>query len=273
MQSVMPDQPPLPTGHAFAALARVYGAAAYRLLPQLRVCVVGIGGVGSWAVEAVARTGVGHITMIDHDDVTAGNINRQLQAMHDTIDQSKVALMQDRVRRINPACDIAAEDDFLAETNLASYLDREFDVVIDAIDNIRFKAAMIHHCRRNRIRIVTTGGAGGRVDPLAVGVADLSRTWNDALAAKVRSRLRADYGFSRNPRRRFGIECVFSSEQPVYPDGSGEVTHARPGVPGARLDCEQGYGSVGFVTGVFGLVAAGRAVNGSLQRRLRQIRK
>jgi len=254
---------------AFDALARVYGEAAYRLLPQLRMCVIGIGGVGSWAVEALARTGVGHITMIDHDDVTVGNINRQLHALHDTLDRSKVTLMQERVGRINPACDIVAEDDFLAEKNLAFYLDREFDVVIDAIDSIRFKAAMINYCRRQRIRIITTGGAGGRTDPLAVSVADLSRTWNDALAAKVRSRLRAEYGFSKNPRRRFGIECVYSSEQPVYPDGSGAVTHAKPGVPGARLDCEQGYGSVSFVTGTFGLVAAGRAVNKSLERRLR----
>ena len=102
-----------------------------------------------------------------------------------------------------------------------------------------------------------------------MAVADLSRTWNDALAAKVRSRLRADYNFSSNPKRRFGIECVYSSEQPVYPDGAGLVTHAKPGVPGARLDCEQGYGSVSFVTGAFGLVAASRAVNRALAQRLR----
>ncbi len=177
--------------------------------------------------------------------------------------------MQARMKLINPACDVQAEDDFLAEKNLAHYLNRDFDVVIDAIDNIRFKAAMISHCKRQKIRIITTGGAGGRTDPLAVGVADLSRTWNDALAAKVRSRLRADYGFTTNPKRRFGIECVYSSEQPVYPEGDGNVTHAKPGVPGARLDCEQGYGSVSFVTGTFGLVAASRAVNRALAQRLR----
>lgn len=254
---------------AFGALARVYGQQAFDCLSRLRICVVGVGGVGSWAAEALARTGVGHITMIDHDDISTSNINRQLHALHSTVDQSKVEVMRQRLLQINPAADVRAEDDFLAEKNLSRYLDKDYDAVIDAIDSIRFKAAMIAHCRRNKIRIVTTGGAGGRTNPLAVSVADLSRTWNDALAAKVRSRLRADYGFTSNPKRRFGIECVYSSEQPRYPDGSGEVSHAKPGVPGVRLDCEQGYGSVSFVTGTFGLVAASRAVNRALAQRLR----
>ncbi len=254
---------------AFGALSRVFGQTAYRFLPQLRFCVVGIGGVGSWAAESLVRTGAGHVTMIDHDDIAISNVNRQLHALHATVDQSKVLTMQARLQQINPACDVCAEDDFLAEKNLEHYLDRDFDAVIDAIDNIRFKAAMIAFCRRRKIRVITTGGAGGRVDPLAVGVADLSRTWNDALAAKVRSRLRSDYGFTTNPKRRFGVECVYSSEQPVYPSANGTVSHAKPGVPGARLDCDQGYGSVSFVTGTFGLVAASRAVNRALAQRLR----
>jgi len=254
---------------AFGALARVYGQQSYRFLPQLRFCVVGIGGVGTWVVESLARTGVGHITMIDHDDIAISNVNRQLHALQTTLGQSKVVTMKARVEQINPACEVHAEDDFLAEKNLEYYLNRNFDVVIDAIDNIRFKAAMIAFCKRRKIRIITTGGAGGRTDPLAVGVADLSRTWNDALAAKVRSRLRSDYGFTANPKRRFGIECVYSSEQPVYPGAGGEVSHARPGVPGATLDCDQGYGSVSFVTGTFGLVATSRAVNRALAQRLR----
>lgn len=261
---------PLTTDHSFGALQRLYGRTLFEHLADLRIAVIGVGGVGSWAAEALARTGVGHITMIDHDDVSASNINRQLHALTSTIDEPKVDIMRERLLDINPAADIQAEDDFLVEKNMHHYLNRDFDVVIDAIDNIRFKAAMIAYCRRRKIRIITTGGAGGRTDPLCVGIADLSRTWNDALAAKVRSRLRTDYGYSKNPKRRFGIDCVFSREQPVYPDGRGETSHARPGVPGARLDCEQGYGSVSFVTGAFGLIAASRAVERALAQRLRR---
>jgi len=249
---------------AFAAIQRVYGSDACDRLATMRICVVGMGGVGSWTVEALARTGVGHLTIIDHDDVTLGNINRQIHALSNTLGESKVELMRDRVWNINTNCDVNAIDDFLAEKNLSSYLDQRFDVVIDAIDSIRFKASMIYFCKRNRIPIITTGGAGGRTDPLAVQTADLSRTWNDALAAKVRKRLRNDFGFTKNTKRRFGVECVFSSEQPVYPDKSGGVTHARPGVPGASLDCEHGYGSLSMVTGTFGLVAASRAIKRAL---------
>lgn len=249
----------------------MYGADDYALLQQLRICVVGIGGVGSWVVEALARTGVGHITMIDHDDVTPGNINRQLHALQNTVGQSKVELMKERVLQINPECDAVAEDDFLAEKNLFDYLLRDFDMVVDAIDSIRFKAAMIYFCKRNKIPVVTTGGAGGRVDPTKVDLTDLSITWNDALAAKVRSRLRAEYNFTSNPKRRFGIPCVYSKEQPVYPSEGGKVDHSKPGVPGARLDCEQGYGSVSFVTGTFGFIAAGYAVNRSIELRKRKL--
>jgi tRNA A37 threonylcarbamoyladenosine dehydratase len=258
---------PVTDDGAFGGLSRVFGHDRAAVLATLRVCVVGIGGVGSWTVEALARTGVGHITMIDHDDVTAGNINRQLHALVDTVGKPKVSLMQDRVKRINPACEAVAEDDFLAIKNLEHYLGRDYDVVIDAIDSIRFKAAMIAFCRRRKLRIITTGGAGGRLDPTQVGIADLSKTWNDALAAKVRQRLRAEYGFTRNPSRRFGVDCVYSCEQPVYPTGEGSVTHAKPGVPGASLDCEQGYGSISWVTGTFGLMAASRAVQRALAAR------
>ena len=261
--------PPGDAAPAFAALPRVYGARRSALLAELRVCVVGLGGVGSWAAEALVRTGIGHVTMIDHDDVSIGNVNRQLHAFEDTVGRSKVELMRERLARISPGCELVAEDDFLAAKNLEHLLARDFDAVVDAIDSIRFKAALIAFCRRRKIRVVTTGGAGGRVDPLAVEISDLSRTRGDALAAKVRARLRAEHGFPSNPRRSFGVDCVHSREQPVYPDGSGGVTHAKPGVPGVRLDCDRGYGSVVFVTGTFGLAAAARAVQRSLDARLR----
>jgi len=253
----------------FAGHTRVFGRLASELLPQLHICVIGIGGVGSWSAEGLARAGVGHITLIDPDDIAECNINRQLHALSSTLEQSKVEVMKRRILDINPECQCHAIEDLLVENNVDRYIRQDFDYVIDAIDSIRFKAALIHFCRRRKIRIVTTGGAGGRNDPLKVGVADLSRTWNDPLAAKVRARLRSEYGFSKNPKRRFDVECVYSHEQPKYPTQDGAVGFAKPGIKGLMLDCEQGYGSVGFVTSVFGLVAASRAVNKSLNRRLK----
>ena len=254
----------------FAALNRVFGSQAAAVIQDLHICVVGVGGVGSWTVEALARSGVGNITMIDPDDVTSSNTNRQLLALGSTLGKPKVNVMRDRVLDINPDCHCHAIEDFLVEKNLENLIDARFDYVVDAIDSIRFKAALINHCRVRKIRIVTTGGAGGRTDATQVGIADLSLTWNDALAAKVRKRLRSDFGFTKNPQRRFGVECVFSSEQPVFPTSEGGVTHAKPGIKGVDLDCEQGYGSISHVTGVFGLFAASRALNKSLARRMKK---
>jgi len=258
----------LPADNRFSALTRVYGQDAAAIIPQLRLCVVGIGGVGSWAAEVLARSSVGYLKLIDPDDIVESNINRQVHALDTSTGESKVEAMQHRIKGINQHCECVAIDDMLVETNLERYITPDLDYVIDAIDNIRFKAALINFCRRNKIRIITPGGAGGRIDPQAVATADLSRTWNDALAAKVRSRLRANYGYSRNPKRRFGVECVFSSEQPVYPDRKGGISQARPGVPGATLDCDSGYGSAAPVTATFGMIAAARAMNKSVALRL-----
>jgi len=254
----------------FAALQRLYGEQATTLISDLHVCVVGIGGVGSWALEALARTGVGTLTFIDNDEVSLGNVNRQLHALNETVGRSKVSVMAERVMQINPRCRCYPIDDFLTMKTLESYLDRGYDYVIDAIDSIQFKAAMIAFCQRRKIPVVATGGAGGRTDPAAIQVRDLSRTWNDALAAKVRQRLRGEYGFTRNPKRRFGVECVFSTQQPVYPKEDGSVGPEKPGIHGVSLDCRFGYGSAAFVTASFGMVAASRAVNRGLAQRMRR---
>ena len=253
-------------GARFAAVERLYGTEAMRVIEALHVCVVGIGGVGSWTAEALARSGVGRITLLDHDDVDISNVNRQVHALSETVGFPKVELMQQRIAGINPLCECVAIDDFLTVTTMDKYLHTAYDYVVDAIDSIRFKAAMIALCKRRKIPIVTTGGAGGRTDPTAIAVVDLSRTWNDALAAKVRGRLRAEFGFSKNPRRRFGVECVFSSQQPVYPREDGSVSHRKPGVHGVSLDCRFGYGSASFVTAGFGFTAASRVINRSLAR-------
>lgn len=250
----------------FAGIQRLYGDAGYQLLGSFHICVIGIGGVGSWAVEALARSGIGQITMIDYDEVALSNINRQLHTLTSTVDEKKAAIMAERIKQINPGCKVNIIDDFINMDNLSDYLGRGYDYVIDAIDSIKFKAAIIYYCKRNKIPVVTTGGAGGLTDPTMIKVSDLTKTYNDPLAAKVRSKLRESYNYSRNTKRNFGIECVFSSQQPVYPKEDGTVSHEKPGIHGVSLDCRFGYGAITFVTATFGFVAASRTIQKLLKK-------
>jgi len=254
----------------FGGIARLYGESEAEQLRELHVCVIGLGGVGSWAVEALARTGIEKITLIDFDTVSASNSNRQLPAMQSTLGMKKHAVMAARVADINPDCQCHVIDDFITEKNMADYLDRGYDYVIDAIDSISFKAAIIYYCRRNKIPIITTGGAGGLIDPTQVSYRDLTRTCNDALAAKVRACLRQRHGYTRNPQRYFGVECVYSTEQPRYPAGEGKVSFAKPGIHGVSMDCNFAYGSSSVVTSVFGFVAVSRVIEKSLRRLAKQ---
>jgi len=253
----------------FAAVERLYGSLESAWIQSFHICVVGIGGVGSWAAEALARSGVGRITLIDDDTIEPGNVNRQIHALTETLERPKIEVMAERIAQINPEVRCECIRDFLTERSLDAYLPRGYDFVIDAIDSVRFKAAMIAFCRRRKIPIITTGGAGGRRDPTAVRVGDLARTEHDALAAKLRKRLRETHGFSRNPKRRFDVECVYSTEQPRYPRGDGSVGPEKPGISGVSLDCRLGYGSASFVTGTFGFVATSRALEKALARKRR----
>ena len=244
----------------FAGIQRLYGMNHADQIRQAHICIIGIGGVGSWAAEALARSGVGHITLIDHDDIAASNINRQIHSATSTLNQSKVVVMAERIADINPECQCHAIDDLITDANLQNYLLRGYDFVIDAIDSIKFKAAILYFCKRNKIPVITTGGAGGLIDPTKIDIIDLAKTWNDPLAAKVRSRLRSDYGYTNNPKRSFGIPCVFSTEQQRYPKADGSVSTNKPGVKGLTLDCNLGYGSSSCVTASFGFAAAARVL-------------
>ena len=244
----------------FGGIARLYGETDFYKIKQSHVCVIGIGGVGSWAAESLARTGVGKITLIDHDDIAESNINRQIHSLSSTIDQSKVSAMAERINLINPDCTVNIIDDFITETNCQKYLEQNYDYVIDAIDSIKFKCAIIYYCKRNKIPILTTGGAGGLTDPTQIDVCDLAKTWNDPLAAKVRSQLRWQYGYTKNPKRSFGVKCVYSTEQQRYPKEDGSVDYAKPGVKGVHLDCSMGFGSATHITATFGFVAAAKAI-------------
>ena len=245
----------------FEGLGSVFGEAALPLLARAHFCIVGIGGVGSWAAEACARSGIGRITLIDHDDIDIGNTNRQVHTLDSTLGAAKVDALRARILDINPECDCTAVDDLVTRANLDKFDFARFDYVIDAIDHVSHKLALMHYCRRNKIRCVSTGGAGGRGDPTQIQVKDLTLTWNDPLLAKVRSHLRQQLGYSRNPKRRYAMDCVFSGEQPLYPAGDGTVTHEKPDSPArTTLDCNTGIGSFVGVTAAFGLTAASHAI-------------
>ena len=239
----------------FGGVARLYGQQGAERLRGAHVCVVGIGGVGSWSAEALARTGVGRITAVDLDMVAESNTNRQIHALGEVYGQAKVEAMAQRIREINPACTVECIEDFVTPDNVATLLDRDFSVVIDAIDQVRAKAAMIAYCRRRGTPIVVAGAAGGQIDPTRVTAGDLSQTVQDPLLAKLRSTLRRDHGFPRDGKKKFGVTAVYSTEPLRYPDSACSAERGPAG-----LNCA-GFGSSVCVTSVFGMVAAARAID------------
>jgi tRNA A37 threonylcarbamoyladenosine dehydratase len=249
-------QPALPTDadlqRRFAGVRRLYGEQALQRFQAAHVCVIGIGGVGSWAAEALARTAIGHITLIDLDMVAESNVNRQIHALGEAFGKAKTSAMAERILAINPACQVTEVEDFVTHDNLGSLLDRGFDYVIDAIDQVRTKAAMIAWCMAHDIPLITAGGAGGQLDPTRIEIADLSRTVQDPLLAKVRSLLRKEYGFTRDPKKKFAVQAVFSSE-PVRRPENGDACEVPTSLSG--LNCA-GYGSAVCVTAPFGFIAA-----------------
>ncbi len=250
----------------FGGIARLYGVNGASLLEKAHFCVIGIGGVGSWAAESLARTGVGTITLIDLDDICTTNINRQIHALSQTIGESKVDVMAERIRDINPDCQVNVIEDFVTFDNLQELLTKSFDYVIDAIDSVKIKTAIIAHCKRNKIPLVTIGGAGGQTDPSKIQLCDLSQTYQDPLLAKVKNQLRREFNFpkadaKKSSKRKFSIDAVFSTEQLVYPDPEGNVCHAKQAQDGGvRLDCSSGFGAVTHVTASFAFFATARAI-------------
>ena len=252
----------------FGGIARLYGDDGLMRLSSAHVCVIGIGGVGSWVAESLARSAIGFISLIDLDIVSESNVNRQLLATSDNIGRDKVLVMKDRIEQINPRCKVNAVDEFVGIDNLSGLIKPEFDYVIDCIDDFRTKAALINYCRKQKIKILTVGGAGGQLDPLKIKQVDLSRTKQDDLLARTRKLLRQDYGFARNLKRSFGVPCVYSDEQLVYPDGDGGLSRQRPtasddsAAKNNALNCAGGMGSITHVTGTFAFVRHGNYLRG-----------
>lgn len=260
MASILPvsDEPfsDIDFERRFGGIARLYGAPALQTFRAASICVIGVGGVGSWVVEALARSAIGHITMIDLDHLSESNVNRQVHALTDTIGKAKVIALAERIAQINPYCDVSGIEEFIDADNVATLIEPDrFDFVIDAFDDARAKTALIVHCREQQIPLLTIGSAGGQIDPTRIAVCDLSRTEQEPLLARVRKNLRIQHGFPRGKKNKFGIDAVYSTEPLRFPEVcevDGE-DGAPAGVTG--LNCA-GYGSAVVVTAAFGFVAA-----------------
>jgi tRNA A37 threonylcarbamoyladenosine dehydratase len=243
----------------FNALERLYGQGCLTRLARAHVAVVGLGGVGSWTAEALARSGVQHLTLIDLDDICITNTNRQIHTIEPTIGQPKARALAERLRAIHSGFQIQAIEDYLTASTEAALLDQPYDYVIDAIDSLSNKVRLIRGCRQRQIPVLTVGGAGGRRDPSRITVDDLCRSTHDGLLRRVRKELRR-----REPelgqREAYDIPCVYSQEHPVYPSPDGGVSANPSQRAGTQLDCESGYGTAAFVTGAFGFAAASRVV-------------
>ena len=247
----------------FGGIARLYGAAGLQKFQAAHVCVVGVGGVGSWIVEALARSAIGSITMIDLDNVAESNVNRQIQALSDTLGKAKVTALAERIAQINPLCKVHQVEDFITPENLPELIKApQFDYVIDAIDSVKAKTALLAFCRAESIPIVTIGGAGGQIDPSKIEIRDLCRTEQEPLLSLVRKRLRQNYGFPRGVKNKFGIDAVFSMEPLKFPEPEPDAACAvdvanaassDDGITG--LNCA-GFGSAMVVTATFGMHAS-----------------
>lgn len=241
----------------FGGVARLYGADGLSKLQTMHVCVIGIGGVGSWAAEAIARNAVGTITLIDLDNIAESNVNRQLHAVDGVFGKAKVTAMAERIKLINPAAIVHELEDFVTVENVNQMLNHHFDGVIDCIDDAKAKAAIAAFCQLKKIPLVMTGAAGGRLDATRIKQADLSQVSHDKLLAKVRNLLRRDYGFAKavegkNKPVKLGVQCVYSDEEVILPDRVCET--ADTAITG--LNCA-GYGSSVCVTASFGFAATG----------------
>ncbi len=237
----------------FGGVARLYGDAAFERFRSARVAVIGIGGVGSWAAEALARSAVGTLVLIDLDHVAESNTNRQIHALGDEYGKAKVTAMAERIRAINPAARVRCIEEFVAPENVAALVG-DVDAVVDCIDQVSAKAALIARCRAAKIDVVTCGAAGGRTDPTRIRSDDLARAAGDPLLAKVRYRLRRHYGFPREAAgriRKFGVAAVYSDEPVRLPVGA---CAPEPDLA-AGLACA-GYGSSVAVTASLGFAAA-----------------
>jgi tRNA A37 threonylcarbamoyladenosine dehydratase len=224
--------------------------------------VVGLGGVGSWTVEALARCGVGSLTLVDLDEVCVTNVNRQLHALSSTVGTSKAEVLATRVREINPECSVSVVKRFFSEKTADEILGRGYSLVLDTIDTAEHKVTLLAECAHREVPVITVGSAGNRISPTSARVEDLSKTIHDPLLMIVRKKLRQDHAFPRGERTRFDIPCVYAPLQRGPGDGEEERCDVGEGQPRARgKSCNAGLGSAVFMTGTIGFIAASEAIS------------
>lgn len=246
----------------FGGILRLYGTESAERIAAARVAVVGIGGVGSWTAEALARSGVGALILMDADDICVTNTNRQIHALNGSYGKLKTDEMAHRVKAINPNIDVTPLPSFYKASAPDDLFAHAPDVVVDAIDSMRAKASLLAECYRRNVRIVTCGGAGGRRRAELIRLADLARTTNDPLLVRLRKLLRREYGLPLGEHcAEIGIPCVFSTEAPVFPQGDGTVGAERCAGQVGGIGCASGFGSASPITGSFGFFAASAALN------------
>ena len=251
----------------FGGIARLYGKEALQALSHAHFAVIGLGGVGTWAAEAMARSGVGELTLIELDDVCITNTNRQIHTLQSTIGQPKNQVMSERLQAINPELKLHTRHDFLTKTHVESYIGNQHHVVVDAMDSVHVKAALAAYCTRNKIRLITCGSSGGKLDPSRITCGDLGSTKSDPLLSKMRNLLYHSHNFTKTNNRRFRIDAIYSEEQMVYPKPDGSVCSRKQFLEdGVKLDCSAGVGSSVMVTGGFGFAAAKRAIDRHLKK-------
>ena len=251
----------------FGGIARLYGVQGLKNLMNSHVLIVGLGGVGSWAAESLARSGVGSITLVDLDDICITNTNRQLPAMSGQYGKLKVNVLKERILSINPQCMVYCIEDFFTERTADDILDNNYDFVIDAIDSLNNKALLIAKCRDKNFPLIVTGGCAGKINPSLIRSDDLGLANNDSLLFRLRKKLRRDYGFKDNgkytsvKKQKFNITSIYSPEEPIFPTADGGTCNVPDEESNLKLDCQTGMGSVSHITAVFGFMAAGHVIN------------
>jgi len=245
----------------FGGIARLYGEDALQQLASAHFVLVGVGGVGTWAAEALARSGVGKLTLIDLDDICVTNINRQLHALTSTVGESKIATLGRRLSDINPELELVLVEDFLSKDTISSLIKPEHNVVLDATDSAHLKSALVAYCSAIKKPLLLSGSAGGKSDPRQILCADLGKTISDPMLAKVRQQLYRFYNFAKDKKRKFNVEVVYSTEQMQYPQADGSVCQSKSKMEaGVKLDCAGGFGASTMITGSFGFMLASRAI-------------